>query len=175
MYIQDEAADEVLSKNAKIQDAVRGRTVMLVVPGHASYVFAILGLILGWMGSGLGAYGIAGSTEAALPYCMLASLVGVTIMSMLIYRVLRGTPSARRHMYIFALGVAVMSAAVSLVALIRWEKPSLIVATIACIASVLSSRTIAGANYAAVAAFFRAKRAYGETLRQEIERVRNGS
>lgn len=145
---------------------------MLVLPGHAAHMLSVLGLILGWMGNGLGAYGIAGNTEAALPYCMLASLVGVTIMSLLIYRVLRGALVARRHMYVYTLGVAGMSAAVWLVALIRWEKSAVVVATVACSASVLSSRVIAGPSYAAFAAFFRAKRAYGETLRQELERVR---
>jgi len=175
MYIKDEAADEVLAKNDKIQDVVRGKTIMLVLPGHGAYLLANLGLTFAWMGGGLGAYGIAGNTQAALPYCMLASLLGVTMMSILVYRVLRGKPAARRHMYIYTLGVAWLSAMVALVALVRWERPSLIVASVGLLASLLASRSVAGANYAALAAFFRAKRAYGETVREEIERVRRGA
>jgi hypothetical protein len=175
MYIKDHAADEAFAKNVKIQDAIRGKTVMLVLPGHGTYLLANLGLILAWMGSGLGAYGIAGNTQAALPYCMLVSLLGVTVMSILVYRLLRGNPAARRDMYIYTLGVAALSAMVALVALVRWERPSLIVAVVGLGASSLAARSVAGPNYAALAAFFRAKRAYGETVREEIQRVRRGA
>jgi len=127
------------------------------------------------MGSGLGAYGNAGSTQVALPYCMLASLLGVTMMSILVYRLLRGVSAARRHMYLYTLGVAVLSASVALVALVCWERPSLIVASVGLLASSLASRSVAGPNYAALAALFRAKKAYGETVREQIQRVRRGA
>jgi hypothetical protein len=175
MYITDQAADEVVAKNVKLQDAVRGKTVMLVLPGHGAYVFANLGLMLGWMSSGLGAYGIAGNTQAALPYCMLVTLLGVTVMSILVYRLLRGTAAARRQIYIYTVGVAVLSAMVALIALVRWERPSLVVASVGLLASALAARSVAGPSYAALAAFFRAKRAWGESVREELQRVRRGA
>ena len=110
------------------------------------------------MGSGLGAYGITGNTQVALPYCMLFSLLGIAMMSILVYRVLRGTPAARRNMYIYTIGVAALNAIVALIALIRWERPSLIVAFVGLVGSSLASRSVAGPNYASLAAFFRAKR-----------------
>jgi hypothetical protein len=166
MYIRDDIADRIILENPKIRDAVRGRSVMLVVPGHAAYVLTNFMLMVGWMGCSLAVYGLSGESQMMLVYCLAAGLIDVTLLSFLSYQVISGHPRARRRLYIYSIGLSAVCVAVSLMSILYGRQAVLVVSFGGTLASLVAVRILSGTGYAMCAAFFRAKRA----LRESFER-----
>ena len=166
MYVSDDKTDEVVAKHAQLQSAIRGTTVLLVVPGHGSHMLVGLGLMLGWMGTSLAVYGLTNNSRTMLPYLLSAGLIAVSIMSILLYQVLRGQPAARRRMFKCTVVLAIVALCVLSAAVVWGDRATLLVSVVGAAASALTARCIAGANYALFAAFFRAKRKYADQLRE---------
>lgn len=165
MYIRDDKTDDVVAKHEQLQKVIRGETAMVVVPGHAAHMLVGMGSVLGWMGTSLAAFGLAGNSRSILPYLLLAGLIVVSILSLLLYQVLRGHPMARGRMFGYACGLAALGVCVLIAALLWGDRSTLVVGGFGMVASALTARCIAGANYALFAAFFRAKRKYADQVR----------
>jgi hypothetical protein len=164
MYIRDDIADKSILENKKIRDAIRGTSAILVAPGHAAYVLTNFMLMLGWMGCSIGVYGTSGESKTVLVYCLGASLVDVTLVSFIGYQVVSGYPRARRHMYVYSIGLAVLCTSAVLIALTYGGRAALVVSVGGLLASLVAIRCLSGPSYAMLAAFFRAKRASRESV-----------
>ena len=172
-YVLDEKADEIVAGHAELQRAIRGMSMMFATPGYGSYLLANAGMTFGWMGSSLAVYGSLGPTATRAVYYLGTSGIVVGIMSALIYRVLRGHASGRRWMFAYALWLVLVGIACVAVAIVQAHRGAIGVGVIGLFASSVACRCIAGANYALLAAFFRAKRVYGTEVEDELRRLRN--
>lgn len=171
-YARDEVADEVVASDEKIQQAIKGTIILLIVPGHAAHVGVMLGLILAWMGPSLSAFLMLVRRPQDVVYYFLASAVFVVIVGYCAYALLAGLRRARTRMFRLALALSTMGVGVLALAVMRDEQPAIVLACGGTLAGALASRGIAGASYALCAAFFRAKRAHVDRTNAETQALR---
>ena len=162
MYIQDESADAVVAKDEKLQSVVQGSAIMLWLPGQGAGVSANMCLMFGWMGTMISVYRMVPQLRYMMQWYALGSVVVMSVMGILYYTLLRGHHAARSRMYAYATFTLIAGAVVAAVALVRadWIAAALAAAGIAFTA--VAQRLVAGPDYALLAAFFRAKRAYAD-------------
>lgn len=164
VYVRDQDADAIIAKDAKIQDAVQGRSIMLWLPGQGVGVSVNICLTFGWMGSVISVYRMVPQLRYMMGWYVLGILAVLSPMSIIWYAILRGHPAARSRMHAFTIATLVVGIVVSAVALVRGDMIAAGLAAAGLAFTFVALRLVAGPSYALLTAFFRAKRAYGEDL-----------
>jgi hypothetical protein len=160
MYVSDDSVDAAIAKQPKIQDAVRGKSIMLFPPGHAVSVAVNACLTIGYMGTALSVY-LTWPIESFTMLIYLIAAVGMAVaLGSVAFSLLRGFSSARRIMYRFSVALALLGGIAATVTLTRFDTLASGLAIGGVALSVAANRLIAGEGYALFSAFFRAKRAF---------------
>jgi hypothetical protein len=120
--------------------------------------------MVAWMGCSIGVYGLSDSNQQVLVYCLGASLLDATLVTVLGYQVLSGLLLARRRLYVYAIVLSALCTVVLLFAVCSGNRAVLAVTAAGTFASVMAVRALSGTAYATLAAFFRAKRARRESV-----------
>jgi len=163
MFILDETADEIVQKQAQLQDLVHGKTAMLWLPGQGAGVGAQACLMFGGAATGLSVLWLSTITTQHFMYFMIGAAIFAAVHGATFYAVLRGRPQARTCAYRFGIAMASMSTCVAIACLVRSAKVPLAIAAAGLTLNVLAIRLIAGPSYALLSAIFRAQRAHMDT------------
>ncbi len=165
MYTRDEAADTIIAGDEKLQAAVEGRTVLLLVPGHAAGVSTNLCLMFGWMGALIAIYRMVPQLREMMQWYAVAAVTVMSAMGVIYYAVLRGRPSARSRMYAYTITSLAFAIAIVAVALVRADWVAAGLAAVGVVFVAIAVRVVAGPSYALLSAFFRAQRVYMDSAR----------
>jgi hypothetical protein len=160
VYIRDEKADAIVSANAKMQDAVQGRSILLWLPGQTAGLSVNLCLMFGWMGAVISVYRMAPVLRQTMGWYALGICVLSLAMGVHWFMLVRGHRAGRSRMYWHAIATLAVGAVITAVALLRSDWVAAGLAGVGVIFSMVAQRLIAGPSYALFAAFYRAKRAY---------------
>jgi hypothetical protein len=182
MYISDGQADELVANNAELQAVIHGKRVVFWIPGYGTGAGVVIGLLLGWAGPAIVANKILFPPRTA--WFLLGAITAASAISFSAYRVLLGSPSARRHMNVLSTTILAFALAIFVVVMgslpsIRWfiregtiHYGDGLLSGIGLVAAIVAKRLVAGPFYAAFAAFFRARRAHASRLREQLHAIR---
>lgn len=162
VYASDESADAVVAKDTTLQSVVRGKAVILSLPGQGAGASANFCLVLGWMGTLISVYRMVPQLRYMMHWYALSSVVVMSALGVIWYTLLRGHAAARSRMYAYANATLLVGGAVAAVALSRadWIAAALAAAGVAF--TLIARRLVAGPSHALFAAVFRARRAHEE-------------
>jgi hypothetical protein len=166
MYVSDESVDAVIAQQPKIQDAVRGKSIMVFPPGHAVSVTVNVCLTLGYMGTALSAYLMSPIRTLTMLIYLIAAVGMALGLGGVAFSLLRGFSSARRIMYRFSIVLVLLGCTATIATFTRTDTLALGLAIAGLVLSVAANRLIAGEGYALFSAFFRAKRAFASSERR---------
>ena len=177
MYILDKTADDFVARNQVLQDVVQGKRVVFWLPGYGAVASVPMLLSIGWGGTALGLAHLA-SLERNPAWFLLSAVIVVSLIGVFNVRVLRGFARARASMHqlsvaLVFVGMVVVGAGVDGFSLTQWVPSG-----IGLLASIVARYLIAGNFYAALCAFFRARRTFAlhaPALREHAAGTREGS
>lgn len=182
MYISDGQADELVANNAELQAVIHGKRVVFWLPGYGTGVAVIVGLLVGWTGPAIVANKILFPPRTA--WFLLGAITAASAISFSAYRVLLGSPSARRHMKVLSTAILAFALAIFVVAMgslpsARWiiSDGSIhygdgFLSGVGLVAAIIAKRLVAGPTYSAFAAFFRARRLHASRLGEQLHAIR---
>ncbi|HKU43253.1 MAG TPA: hypothetical protein VJR89_34065 [Polyangiales bacterium] len=160
MYVKDEAADAVVAADEKIQAALQGRSVMLLVPGHMAGVAVNACLMIGWLGTLIGAFHLFPFLRDSVGWYLIAIAIFSVSLATFWTVILRGHRPGRALMHGFAITSLAIATGMLCLALARSDRVGVGLAGSGLAFMLTAQRIIAGARYAQFTAFFRAKRTY---------------
>jgi len=109
MFISDEVVDKLVERDEELQAVVQGRKVMLWRPGQTVGIAVQASLTLGWIGTSLGLFWLSKPSVQTFVYYILGALVVAAPINYLNYRMIRGWPAARTHIYRFSLAMVILA------------------------------------------------------------------
>jgi hypothetical protein len=166
MYVRDDVVDDLVARDAALQEVVQGRKAMLWRPGQTVGLAVQASLTLGWIGVSLALFWLFTPSVKTFVYFIAGSLLGAAPINWINYRMVRGWPAARSYMYRFATATAALASVSVAVCLLGSNKSATGLAVAGLAFNLLAMRLVAGEKYGLLSATFRAQRKYiGHTSR----------
>lgn len=164
LIARDDAADAVVDNDAKLQDHIHARSLILWLPGMSAGIAAQICLMISGIGIALSLL-FAWPLEAEnFKYYVGGIALGGLPMAVLSNQLVRGLPFARNGMLWLSVAYAGIAALEAGGFLFLARDTSLKIALIGLLAGLAAVRLVASPSYALLAAVYRAQRVHLRSL-----------